>query len=187
MTKRVQGVQNDPRRKVRFKEQAREIVAVDRYNRRYGKSVDTAGAIAQALERAYREGVLDGRNGPPPVPEPPMDGPVEWVMIPPRPRSAFWSICLFTLSKGDRPEQEGWLEPSVTNRGTPGWQRVVGGEVRDYDAPMGERTIMPLVKLGLMEPAANNPSRLVISQRGRETWAEFLRRGGQYPEDLTDV
>ncbi len=63
MTKRVQGVQNDPRRKVRFKEQAREIVAVDRYNRRYGKSVDTAGAIAQALERAYREGVLDGRNG----------------------------------------------------------------------------------------------------------------------------
>ena len=45
----------DPRRKARFREIARGIVAKDRYNRKYGIAVDTAGAIAQALERAYRD------------------------------------------------------------------------------------------------------------------------------------
>src|SRR3546814_20205263 len=49
----------DPRRKARFREIARGIVAKDRYNRKYGIAVDTAGAIAQALERAYRDGVRD--------------------------------------------------------------------------------------------------------------------------------
>ena len=49
----------DPRRKARFREIARDIVAKDRYNRKYGIAVDTAGAIAQALERAYRDGVRD--------------------------------------------------------------------------------------------------------------------------------
>ena len=42
----------DPRRKARFREIARGIVAKDRYNRKYGIAVDTAGAIAQALEHA---------------------------------------------------------------------------------------------------------------------------------------
>ena len=54
---------SDPYRKALFREIAREIVAKDRYNRKYGLSVDTAGAIANALERAYREGIHDGEQG----------------------------------------------------------------------------------------------------------------------------
>lgn len=187
MTRQVQRPPNDPRRKVRFKELAREIVAKDRYNRRYGHSVDTAGAIAQALERAYREGFANGLLGSAPVVEPAEDGPVEWAMIPPRPRTAFWSICLYTLGRGDKPSPGGMIVPAVTERGTPGWQLVVPGKLSDYDKPIGERTIIPLVRLGLIEVAPENPTHLVVSPRGKDTWNEFLRRGGQFPEDLTDL
>jgi len=187
MTKHVEGPTNDPRRKVRFKELAREIVAKDRYNRRYRLAVDTAGGIAQALERAYREGFADGKNGPPPVVEPAEDGPVEWAMIPPRPRTAFWSICLFSLGRGDKPARGGRIVPAVTERGTPGWQLIVPGKSSDYEKPIGERTIIPLVRLGLIEVAIDDPTHLVVSPRGKETWNEFLKRGGQFPDDLTDV
>ena len=44
----------DPWRKARFREEARDIVAKDRYDRKYGRAVDTVGAIARALERAYK-------------------------------------------------------------------------------------------------------------------------------------
>jgi hypothetical protein len=46
----------DVYRKVRFRELAREIVGKDRHDRRAGYAVDTAGSIARALERAYRDG-----------------------------------------------------------------------------------------------------------------------------------
>ncbi len=47
----------DPRRKARFREIARGIVAKDRSDRKYGLTVDTAGAIAQALGAIrYRPG-----------------------------------------------------------------------------------------------------------------------------------
>jgi hypothetical protein len=52
---------------------------------------------------------------------------------------------------------------------------------------MGERTIMPLIRLGLLELAAEQPERLLISDRGAATWRRFLARGGQFPEDLTSV
>jgi hypothetical protein len=39
-----------------------------------------------------------------PTPEVPDGGPLEWVLIPPRPRNAFWSCCLFMFGRhGDQP------------------------------------------------------------------------------------
>ncbi|WP_221724071.1 hypothetical protein [Ochrobactrum sp. SFR4] len=54
-------------RKARFREIACEIVAKDRYNRKYGLSVNTAGAISNALDKAYREGFASGQSGPAPA------------------------------------------------------------------------------------------------------------------------
>src|SRR3546814_17675698 len=71
----------DPRRKARFREIARGIVAKDRYNRKYGIAVDTAGAIAQALERAYRDGVRDDPAAAFQAPEQDDAGPLEWALI----------------------------------------------------------------------------------------------------------
>ncbi|AYG64168.1 hypothetical protein [Rhizobium jaguaris] len=176
---------SDPYRKARFREIAREIVAKDRYNRKYGISVDTAGAIANALERAYRDGLHDGEHGAVPVAEQPDNGPIEWALIPPRPRDAFWTICLFTLSRGDGPAPGGRLVPALTERGTPGW--MLDLQERTYEKSFGDRTIAPLIRLGLIEDASDDPAHRVVSKRGTETWSQFVQRGGQYPDDLTNL
>ena len=166
---------------------SRDIVAKDRHDRKYGMAVDTAGAIARALERAYRQGFEDHQSGrPSQSQEPAQDGPLDWALIPPRPRSAFWSICLFTLGHGESPSQMGYLAATTTERGTPGWRLVVPGLSYD-DKSIGEKTIIPLVRLGLIEPAPDQPQCLVVSTRGAQTWWLFHARGGRYPEDLTDV
>lgn len=184
MIRQLDRVSPDPYRKARFREIARGIVAKDRYNRKYDIAVDTAGAIASALERAYRDGVQDGQTEPAPRAKQPNSGPIEWVLIPPRPRDAFWSICLFTLSRGDRPAKDGQLVPAVTERGTAGWKLIVHGQ--SYEKSIGDRTIVPLIRLGLLEAAPDNAKHRVVSKRGEETWSLFLQRGGQYPEDLTN-
>ncbi len=185
MTKQAKRRQSDPYRKARFREIAREIVAKDRYNRKYGMSVDTAGAIANALEKAYREGFASGQSGPAPAIEYPDDGPTDWALIPPRPRNAFWTICLFTLSRGDKPARGGYLVPAITERGTSGWMLVL--PERTYEYSFGNRTIAPLMRLGLLEADAKDPARRIVSKRGEETWGQFILRGGRCPEDLTDL
>ncbi len=185
MTKQSDRVPPDPYRKARFREIARGIVAKDRYNRKYGIAVDTAGGIANALERAYRDGVQDGRTGPVTTTKQSDSAPIDWALIPPRPKVAFWSICLFTLSRRDRPASGGQLVPAVTERGTAGWKLVVQGQ--SYEKPIGDRTIIPLVRLGLLEAAPDNPEHRIVSKHGEDTWSLFIERGGQYPEDLTDL
>lgn len=175
----------DPRRKARFREIARGIVAKDRSHRKYGLTVDTAGAIAQALERAYRDGVWDGPAALALAPEQSEAGPVEWALIPPRPRESFWSICLAILGSDGNQSRDGHLEPAITERGTPGWAIVTEG--RGPDRVIGDRSIKPLVRLNLLDHAPDRPDHLLLTERGRETWLVFCRRGGRYPEDLTNV
>lgn len=186
--KRSRQPEADPIRKARFREAARAIVAKDRDDRKHGFAVDTAGAIARAMERAYRQGFADAQSE---TPAPPGSGAdaaeaLEWVLIPPRPRTAFWDICLSALGRGDTPEDAAHLVPATTERGTPGWQQVQPDQPSP-DKPIGEKTIRPLLRLGLLEIADGAPERLRISARGRATWRRFLQRGGQFPEDLTDI
>ena len=191
MNERPRKLKPDPLRKARFREVARDIVAKDRYDRRYGLAVDTAGAIARALERAYRQGFTDAQSEPATSEEPldQSDGAIEWALIPPRPRNAFWSICLFICGRSDLPGSGGYLIASMTDRGTPGWIlfRPQVNHRDPYEKALGERTIAPLLRLGLLEPAPDEPRRLVVSEHGKATWSRFLQRGGQYPEDLTNI
>ncbi|WP_287235984.1 hypothetical protein [Mesorhizobium sp.] len=120
--KKSTQVPADPYRKARFRKMARDIVAKDRHDRKYGMAVDTAGAIARALEKAYRQGFEDNRVGRPSQSQEPaaQDGPLDWALIPPRPRNAFWSICLFTLGMASRHRKK-WaisrrLRPSAERR-----------------------------------------------------------------------
>ena len=175
----------DPRRKARFREIARGIVSKDRSDRKYGLTVDTAGAIAQALERAYRDGVRDGPAALIPVPGQPDTGPVEWALIPPRPREGFWSICLAILGGCGSQSRDGHLAPALTERGTPGWAIVA--EDRSSGRVIGERSIRPLVRLNLLDYASDKSQYLLLTERGGETWLLFCQRGGRYPEDLTDI
>jgi hypothetical protein len=179
----------DPFRKVRFREAAREIVAKDRYDRKYGRAVDTAGAIARAMDRAYRQGFEDAQSERPVPSRKPADagGSLDWVLIPPRPRSAFWTLCLFALG-ARRGTGTLWTSHSHDNRaGNP--RMATGPVISDgrFNKTIGEKTILPLVRLGLLEIAGDGPERVLISDRGKATWRLFLQRGGQYPEDLTQV
>src|SRR3546814_15688349 len=73
-------------------------------------------------------------------------GPLEWALIPPRPRDAFWSICLYTLGRDTDLPRDGHLAPAITERGTPGWTLVAGGY--SPDRVISDRSIGPLVQLG---------------------------------------
>ena len=180
-----------PHRAASFREAARAILHKDRSDRRAGFSVDTAGAIARALERAYAQGFADAQ-APPTAPAPsevPADAaasaePVEWILIPPRPRDAFWTICLFTLSRdaAQAADEAGHLQPVTTPNGKPGWQLV---SRHGFEKPYGYATLLPLIRLGLLDPVQVPDKRLVVSALGRATWWRFVGRGGQFPEDLT--
>ncbi len=172
----------DPYRKARFREEARGIVFKDRDHRKYGRAVDTAGAIARALECAYREGFAAADGPAPKAPvQPRPDGPLDWALIPPRPRSALWSCCLFTFGRRRNKLRAAHLEPAVTERGTRGLHLVVDN--LDLRQVVGAESIALLVMLGLLEPDPAAPGHLQVSARGRATWDHFLQAGGQFPED----
>lgn len=105
-------------------------------------------------------------------------------MIPPRPRMAFWSICLFILGKSESQERTGYVEPAVSARGTPAW-RLIASNDREIKV-IAEKTILPLVRLGLiaLNDDEDRLQRLLISDSGRATWKLFLERGGRFPDDL---
>jgi hypothetical protein len=178
----------DPDRKARFREQARGIVFKDRDDRHHKRSVDTAGAIARALERAWREGFAAAQDDDWALRTAASDeGPVPWHRIPPRPRTAFWTICLWFIGKNNAHVDRGsMLIPGATPRGTAGWTLVRDPTRTDHDT-IGDRTIQPLLRLDLLELSPGADRRLLVTARGRETWEAFLARGGQYPEDLTDL
>ncbi len=173
----------DPYRKARFREEARGIVFRDRDDRKYGRAVDTAGAIARALERVYREGFAAAQDDPAPKTsvQPRPDGPLDWTLIPPRPRAAFWSCCLFTFGRRGDQLRAGHLEPALTERGTRGWHLVL--DDLDLKKVIGAKSIAPLVRLHLLAPDPAAPEHLIVSARGRSTWNHFLQAGGQFPED----
>jgi hypothetical protein len=185
----------DPYRTAAFRETARAIVHKDRADRRSGMSVDTAGAIARALEHAYAQGFAEGRQPPPArieslaesdrIPSTTSAGPIEWMLIPPRPRNAFWTICLFMFGRqtATPATASGHLVPTQTSMGRPGWRLVTRDGMEEQ---FGRTTILPLLRLGLLG-AKDQPEggRLVISALGRTTWQRFVERGGQFPDDLT--
>ena len=179
----------DPDRKARFREEARGIVFKDRDDRQHKRSVDTAGAITRALERAWRDGFAAGREDDTTqsMPAETGEGPIPWHRIPPRRRTAFWTICLWFIGKhAGHIDRGSMLIPGVTVRGTAAWTLVRDPARTDHDS-IGDRTIQPLIRLGLLELSSGADRRLLLTVRGKATWDAFLARGGQYPEDLTDL
>jgi hypothetical protein len=176
-------------RRARFREIARDILRKDRRDRKSGLTVDTGGAIARALERAYRQGFAEAQvdREPTKVNVRESSKTSQWAMIPPRPRHAFWSICLFIHGQQANDNRDGYLVPASTKKGTAGWQLVIPSWPNLRDKVIGEKTIQPLIRLGLLEATAAHPKQLVVSKLGAETWREFCIQGGRFPDDLRDL
>ena len=106
----------DALRKIRFRETARMILRTDRVKRQFGEAVDTAGAMARAMETAYRLGFEDALairadRKPPAESDAETSDAMTWGLIPPRTRNTFWSICLAALGRSGRRETTSRLIP----------------------------------------------------------------------------
>ena len=191
MTKRGRPPGNADRKR-QFRETARDILHMAKVKRQFGEAVDTAGAVARAMEQAYRLGFEDALKGPAAsevndvvtqVSAPSSDA-MNWTLIPPRTRSTFWSICLAALGREGRTETPSYLEPTPTPRGTLAWQLVIPDR-RTYEKTVGDGTVVTLVRLGLLEEA-DDEARMILTDYGIRTWNRFCERGGQWPDDLVE-
>jgi hypothetical protein len=97
----------------------------------------------------------------------------------------FVPCALLFAARRRTSEGSAHLVPAITEVGRPRWMPVLSNG--RLEKTIGERTIVPLIQLRLLEPAAVAPVRLLISGLGIATWRLFLRRGGQFLEDLTRV
>ena len=111
---------DDPVRKAAFREQARNLVFIDRERRKAKKVIDTAGMIASALERAYKYGFADAQKINPECKRTVRqdEDAVEWITIPSRAPRAFESVA---YKQYCYPALDRYYVPAVTERGTPGW------------------------------------------------------------------
>ena len=108
---------------------------------------------------------------------------IDWDLIRPRPRGAFWNICIFVLGRDGHDKRPGYLAPAITERQTPGW-RLILPDSKDDDKVIGAASIRPLANLSLLAADKNCPDRLVISEIGEMTWHQFCSRGGRFPDDF---
>lgn len=160
------------RRKAEFREIARGIMQDINDKRRYRVAVDAAGTVARALEAAYMRGRKEEREGPPPAPEQDPHGAIDWLLIPPRPRQAFWSFCLKYVHCS-----EGGLQlmhdPRVRREVWVGLCDLAGPDTYDASATWGQASITPLLNLGLLEMGERTRT-LRLSDVGRRTWSVAL-------------
>jgi hypothetical protein len=183
-------------RKRLFRETARDILLTAKVKRQFREAVDTAGAVARAMEQAYRLGFDDAlkqaTGSPPSIADSsagaqiePADDAMEWTRIPPRTRSTFWSICLAALGRDQRTATPSYLRLIPKPGGTVTWQLVVPDR-QTYDKTVGDGTIVTLVRLGLLQDALTEDPQVTLTDYGIRTWNRFLERGGQWSEDLVE-
>ena len=78
------------------------------------------------------------------------------------------------------------LIAGVTPCGSACWT-LVRDPTRTDDDTNGDRTIKPLIRLGLHELSPRCCQAAVRDIARRETWDAFPTMGGRYPEHLTDL
>lgn len=173
-------LRNADTRKGEFREIAREIVWKDRNSKKFGGSIDTAGAIASAMAKAYKLGMAHASIEP--APEATETSPNEalpWNSIPRRARDAFESIQRLKAPVAHR------IIPGAPS-GSPRhwtvyWDNGEGKAANErYTAyrNYGPSTIAPLINLGLMEEVnTEHYVMLDLTLKGEATWERAIDDG----------
>lgn len=164
-------------RRSMFREVARHIVKTDRESRKYGVTVDTAGAIARALEQAFKAGAKAGVAALEPRGSSNSRArqPQEWLELPPRPRAALWTICLWSLGSDTPPTSE--LPVSIRRQSNRWAINVETGPGHDpLTTDYGDRTIRPLVKLDLLEVTDEQGRSLRLTDLARRIWQRAVAK-----------
>lgn len=156
-------------RKAEFREVARRFVREEADKRKYRINTDPTGVLVRLLERAYQRGRREEQEGTPEVHLPTTH--LQWNLIPPKPRSAFWSICLVVLGDdGEKVRPGQWSLRLYDDRGKLRWFLMEDGDFHDLRSPRswGERTIRPLIARGLL--AEDDPCNISLTEFGCITW-----------------
>lgn len=145
-------------RKGEFRETSRDIVSKDRFSKKYSLSADTGGAIARALEAAYKLGLAHGGDRkaddrPAGLKPSTQSSYVAWNTIPPRPRAIFERILsckwIVMLVANASPWQQGPSEKWACY--WDGGDQKPEGERYELADTFSRSTLVPIIRLGLME------------------------------------
>jgi hypothetical protein len=177
-------------RKAEFRERASEIVAKDRDSRRFGRSVDTGGAIARALEQAYRLGVAHAAAPHAEAPQHSLsqaapDAPVAWHTIPSRSRSIFDRIARFEWIVVLTPNADPWAAQPDRWSCYWDWGENHGRADRiELADSFSVTTLAPIVRLGLMEVRMfEGKTFLDVTAKGKATWRAAVEAGHVHRPD----
>ncbi len=153
-----------PRRlKGEFSEIARNIINEDRAARRMGRTQNTIGSIARALERAFEAGTTFKPQED--------DNALTWMTLPPRGRAALDRIC-FGATVSEEAAQRVFLSPCHTTTGSLRW--VVGDPAEPQAQSLADGGVAPLLRLGVLERLTDG--RVTVTGVGRNLYAEYRRR-----------
>lgn len=164
-----------------FKEIARDILSKDREFRKYGRNIDTGGAIKRALENAYKLGLQHAKL--PAQEEDEMEHDdqdfVNWNVIPSRSRDAFSSMMQHHLIVLEVPNTPFSKVPTQ-------WAMyfVIGDEASLLKT-VSKSTMLQLIKLGLVrETSVVGKNALIPTALGIDSWnnsiSSGLNPGGDY-------
>lgn len=174
-------------RKAAFREEARNIVSEDRETRKYGGSVDTAGAIARAMERAYKLGLEHGGLESAEVQSTHTSDnvPPDWIMIPPKCRHDFEFICRNVFIPILVPDPRPW--GNYPDLWGVYWSHKNASGMHNLAHTKAQSTLRPLEKMDLVERRTHNgDTYLLPTEKGMLTYQRALAEGkviGPLPSD----
>jgi hypothetical protein len=172
-------------RRGEFRELAKDIVWKDRDYRKIGRSADTGGAIARAMEAAYKLGLSHGAT---PQTATSISGQEEaetgktcvpWKAIPTRARSAFesiirfnWLVLLVLNAEPWKSQPDKWA--CYSNAG----ENCAPDERIKLAQTFSPSTLQPLINLGLMqEKTIAEKTMLVPTELAAATWIAAIEAG----------
>lgn len=167
-------------RRGEFRETAREIVRRDRELKKFGRQVDTGGAIARAMEAAYKLGLAHGNSSPPvTVQDSRPSDVIAWNSIPPRSRSIFERIVSLKWAVLNGVDGSSW--PAVKDVWVCYWDRGESqpdGQRYEVADTYRRSTLVPVVRLGLMEEhEIRGRMTLEVTPLGLATWEHAVATG----------
>jgi hypothetical protein len=161
-----------------FREIARDIIGRDRDARKAARTQNTIGEVERALAKAFvwgQEALLDKAK----VLERGPGDAIDWMEIPPRARS---TLSMMTLAfsehwlgshresaRADPDEIEMFVED-----GRKRWA-IVRGDQR-HNRSVGDGSVAPLIRLGLLCPDPDNPERWRVTESGVAAARDYWRR-----------
>ncbi len=171
-------------RKGEFREMARDIVWKDRDSKKCGRTVDTGGSIARAMEAAHKLGLSHGTaTSTAPVvghgDSPQVVTSIAWNTIPPRSRAIFERILSFKWIVLLVPNASPWQKQS--DRWACYWdwgEQQSDGERYELADTFSRSTLTPIIRLGLMEEkVVAERTLLEPTALASSTWAAAIAAG----------